>query len=520
MMPPSSIDPGDLLDLKLMPAWVKEPSAREDYSNYQGEVATDRPDRTDRRSRGRDQGPRRAGGPPPRAGKRDDRRSPGGRDDRRPPRHQRHHETAPPKPEPPLELTVQFLPKSAVLENVVSQVKAETLAYSLFFLARSFLEKPQRYAVILKTKPESPLFQLGDDGNVSANRDFLESNAFRIAGDKFYRTEVTQSEPVKGNFASVARCRLSGMVLGPTNHHDYQRKLRGLYEQRFSRRMSFPEYQRQIETVADPAAVEKWKEDARSVTTFVTLSEEPAVNFNSGAETERDFRQKHLPNLVRPVEEVTIDGVTSRQLADRRLGRHIEQAWTVENRSPSNMMQELAKRFRDAGLHIFRHKRGMLFVSPVRVRPFAHEGQSVSPHVQAILELIATSPRIRRKEVADKLLGGLADSDIETRKLGLASDLRWLISEGYVIEFNDGALDLPKVKAKKTDETPADTTADVSAGEQKDSDTINAENMENALPPVGGEVAPPSVDETGAESAPGASEPPAQVHPVGEPPQE
>jgi hypothetical protein len=41
----------------------------------------------------------------------------------------------------------------------------------------------------------------------------------------------------------------------------------------------------------------------------------------------------------------------------------------------------------------------------------------------------------------------------------LASDLHWLISEGYVIEFNDGSLDLPRTKpvlavapAEKADE--------------------------------------------------------------------
>ena len=32
-------------------------------------------------------------------------------------------------------------------------------------------------------------------------------------------------------------------------------------------------------------------------------------------------------------------------------------------------------------------------------------------------------------------------------KLSLASDLRWLVSEGHVIEFNDGSLDLPRAKA-------------------------------------------------------------------------
>src|SRR5205085_10047906 len=176
---------------------------------------------------------------------------------RREPDHNRgrelHERQRPPaKPEHPLDVVVHFLPRPAVLENVVSQVQAEALAYSLFFLARSFLEKPQRYEVALKAKPESPLYRLGEAGPVSSDRSFLESSAFRLAREQFYRIEVTQSEPLKGNFATVARCRLSGTILGPTNHHDYQRKLRALYEQRFSRRMSFPEYQRQIEIVSDP----------------------------------------------------------------------------------------------------------------------------------------------------------------------------------------------------------------------------------------------------------------------------
>src|SRR5205814_8017681 len=108
----------------------------------------------------------------------------------------------------------------------------------------------------------------------------------------------------------VARCRLSGTVLGPTNHHDYQRRLRNLYEQRFSRRMGFADYQRQIEIMTDPAAVEQWKEQARKVTTFVATREEPPLTFHSATEAERHFRQHYLSELLQTIEEVLIDGVT------------------------------------------------------------------------------------------------------------------------------------------------------------------------------------------------------------------
>src|SRR5204863_7657007 len=192
--------------------------------------------------------------------------------------------------------------------------------------------------------------------------DFLERNAFRFAREDFYKIDIKQSDPTKGNFSNVARCRLSGTLLGPTNHHNYQPHLRSLYEQRFSRRMSFADYQRQIEIVNDPALVERWKEDAQKVTTYTTLREEKPATFSSVADVERHFRANYFPSLVRSLEEeVAIGGVQSRHLFDRVLNRAVEDAWAREIRSPSQMMQELAGRLRGSGLNIFRHRRGMLF---------------------------------------------------------------------------------------------------------------------------------------------------------------
>src|SRR6202022_3026288 len=126
-----------------------------------------------------------------------------------------------------------------------------------------------------------------------------ENNAFRFAKEDFYKIDITEADPIKGNFSNVARCKLSGTLLGPTNHHDYQKRLRNLFEQRFRRRMNFADYQRQIEIISDPALVEQWKEDARKITTYSTLGEEPPATFASAAEAERHFQKNHLPRLIR-----------------------------------------------------------------------------------------------------------------------------------------------------------------------------------------------------------------------------
>jgi hypothetical protein len=343
-------------------------------------------------------------------------------------------------------MKIRFLPDGRVMENVLAQIKAGHLAYSVFSLARMFLDKPACYNVALTTEV-SPLFQLAENGQVSTDRRILEGAAFLEMRDSFYRRETTQTEPIKGNFTSVARCRLSGILLGPTNHHAYQAHLRNLYEQRFSRRMSFPEYQRQIEIVNDPEVVERWKDESRNVTTYNTLKEETPLTFQSATETERHFRQTYLPTLLQSATEVTVDGVVSRRLADRSLGRAIEDAWAQEFRSPAKMMQELSGAFRHSALQIFRHRKGMLFVTPIRARPFSHASASVSSSVSGILETLVANPGINRRQLLEKLQPDeLAEEEREKRKLMLASDLHWLVSEGHVIEFNDGALDLPRVK--------------------------------------------------------------------------
>ena len=474
MMPPSAVDPADLLDLKLLPAWVKEPAQTRTYARDQGAAESDRPSTRQRHKQEQDRerkskpvgrhGPPQDGFAAANPSRRvRDRTDKPAQDRHGQDRHKVSQLIAPP-------VVVRFLPRPPVFENVVAQIKENAVAYSLFALARSFLEKPERYEVRLTAESESPLYQLGENGAVVFDREFLEQSAFRLAHEDFYKIEITLAEPIKGNFSNVARCRSSGTLLGPTNHHNYQPQLRGLYEQRFSRRMSFADYQRQIEIVTDPALVEQWKEQTRKIVTYTTVREETSSTFNSAADAEQHFRQNYLPGLLRSAQEVTITGVHSRRLPDRALHRAIEDAWTRETRSPSEIMQELAGRFREAGLHIFRHRRGMLFVTSIRVRAFVHDQAGVSPSVNAILETLTATPGITRKELAEKLLVDLANEEAERAKLALASNMHWLISEGYVIEFNDGSLDLPKGKAKKENvvETAVSAASDDSAATAKD----------------------------------------------------
>ncbi|HEX3817303.1 MAG TPA: hypothetical protein VHW03_03330 [Chthoniobacterales bacterium] len=440
----------DLFDLKMLPSWVKESPNENRYADFAGEEEA-RPfgrERTD--GQRRERRPR----PPRRNEPRRDGRGERERAPRRPEAPREPAENFAPLPK----LEIRFVPDARALESVLAQIKSGHVAYSVFALARMFLEKPERYDVRLKAE-DGALFQIGENGPAASDRRLLENRVFPNERENFYRVEVTQTEPIKGNFANVARERSTGTLLGPTNHHAYQLKLRGLYEQRFSRRMSFPEFQRQIEIVSDPEVVERWKEEARSVTTYTTLQEEPPQTFQNLADAERHFRQNYLANLVRESAELTLDGVASRQLPDRALSRLIEVTWVQETRSPSKMMQELIAAFPANGLHLFRYRKATLFVSPVRPRPFGKDVNSLSKAVAAILQVLTENPTINRKQLLEKLSpadgGETTPEEAEKRKLALASDVRWLVSEGHVIEFNDGTLDLARVKTPTAKAPPS-----------------------------------------------------------------
>jgi hypothetical protein len=102
-------------------------------------------------------------------------------------------------------------------------------------------------------------------------------------------------------------------------------------------------------------------------------------------------------------------------------------------------------------LHVFKHKKRILYISTVRPQLFDQNQASVSSNLSSILSAIRSYPKISRKQLAEKILsksGAAGPSDEasaehQQAKTALATDLIWLAKAGHVIEFADGTLDLP-----------------------------------------------------------------------------
>lgn len=519
----------DDLDLKFLPDWLKEAPVANRYADFQGEPERRGGDWGDRgpsrggpgarpggRGPGKDRRDRPGGGPPSRGGRPGENRggAPGkgprpsdrGRDDRGPSR--------PPRPEPfrPAALQVEFIPEPNALAAIARQIRQGYRAYPLFGTARLFLDRPERYRVRLTaTEAGVTLYQLAD-GPIAFDRATVESGAFRQLRAEYFREETVQNDPPKGNYTNVARVRSTGTFLGPTNHHGYQPAMRKIFEERFSRRMSFPQFQQQeIEIVSGEQAVNDWKEQARTVTSYVTTQEgaEP-LTFKTLADAEQHFRKTFLPNLIKTGTRLEMSGQASHETADRSIYAALRDSWERERGFPWSLVNHIRPAFVEAGLHFFKHRKRVIYTSPIR--PQRHiTTQPMSDSLAEILSVIEAAPRCTRHDLAVKILGENVDApELVERKTALAGDLRYLVHAGHVIEFQDATLDLPLA--------PKALEAEPEAGNEPAPSRPNAPRNEGAQRSAlaGAQAASPATNAESAaieqpvtESAPPAPEEPA-----------
>ncbi len=409
---------------------------------------------------------------------------------------------------------------------LVQQIKSSHRAFPLYGVGRMFLNKPERHRVrITSLAPACPLYAVGESATLS--RAQAEREAFRALRATHYTEETTEVEPPKGNFASVARCRLSGVLLGPTNHHGYQPALRRLYDTRFSRRSSYPEFLRQIEVVSDPAVVEAWKQENSRLTLYRTTQEAEPKEFKTLAEVEAHFRATYLESALKGEKSVTIGGVASRSVNDRTIREAIRAAWEKERTFPSQLVNLLRPHFTTANLQIWKHRKRILFISDVRPVRFGPEARSVSEPIANLLNIIEASPKCTRSDLSAQLLKPREnDPEYPQLKAALAADLHWLIQAGHVIEFHDGTFDLPLPPKEAAREAAAGEAAEpTTAGEEVVQAAVEAtpeavEAVEATATAVPAETVEAAIEASASEEAVEAAAPQAEAEPIAEPAQD
>ena len=263
------------------------------------------------------------------------------------------------------------------------------------------------------------------------------------------------------------------------------------------------------------------------------------------------FRQHYFEGLLRTGKSFRVHGSVARNLPEPSMMQAIRYAHDTESRYPAHFVQLLRQGLQNAGLHIFKHRKRVVYVSLSRPSTFAPDG-AVSANVAAILETVARFPLCTRKTLAEHVLARhsgteskpaapepvaaapaapavdetptavepatespmptpaapAADDPMAKAKAALAADLRFLVQSGHLIEFHNGTFDLPllpKAKEGPASKEPAGEEETSEPDHQPESAAIAADEgpaddaERNALTVESVEILPPD--------APRASEP-------------
>ena len=171
-----------------------------------------------------------------------------------------------------------MVPEFAAIEGIAKQIRSRAKAYPLFELARLIVQLSDRYIVRLQAENEetSELFRVKADGSLWQTRKEAVSHLLSKHLGKFYQKSSITTEAPKGAFSVVAQCGMSGVLLGPPNHHEYTSRLIGLHSERF-KNMPFEVYKARIKMMRDEALIEQWKTEQSTKTIYIPVTEEAAV---------------------------------------------------------------------------------------------------------------------------------------------------------------------------------------------------------------------------------------------------
>ena len=319
----------------------------------------------------------------------------------------------------PLQAEVKILPETKALGTIIRKLQQDTHAYKLKDLAYFFLDKPSSVLLKVTMKDETKFHQCKACGFASTKEEDVVDHILNAHLGDYYEAKEIDCEPPKGNFNCVAKCGLSGVLLGPPNVHEFNATVKEMIRTRYPN-MSEAEYRSHIEMVRDAEAIEQWRQGAVKKTVYVAKGAE------EGAETytRELFRRTILASLLDQPKNLMITAEVAAKSPVRPLQWVARDAVEAERRAPYNMCFALRGAFHHRKLKFFRANdaRGPEFVTNVEYKEF--DAAHAIPELAKIATFIAENPCQPKAVIAP---------DAESEK-----HLNWLVTTGHVVAFTNG----------------------------------------------------------------------------------
>lgn len=354
-----------------------------------------------------------------------------GPQDRKGPFKKPFERRAPFAPRPkPLSVDIKILPDPKALGTIIRKLQQDSHAYKLKDLAYFFLDNLA--SVLLKITPKKdengasePLkfHQCKVCGFASTEESDVIAHAVQCHLGEYYESKEVECEPPKGNFNCVAKCGLSGVLLGPPNIHEFNATVREVLRSRYPG-MSEEEYRSRIEMVRDADTIEEWRKGATRKVVFTAKNSVENARELNREQAEAEFKRMILPQLLDMPKNLMISAEVALKSPVKPLQWAVRDAVETERRSPYNMCFALRGAFHHRKMHFFRanDSRGPEFVTGVELKEF--DSAHAIAELAKIADFVAANPCMTKAEIAP---------DEESEK-----HLQWLVTTGHIVAFTNG----------------------------------------------------------------------------------
>ncbi|NNJ85684.1 MAG: hypothetical protein HKP20_00810 [Akkermansiaceae bacterium] len=408
----------------------------------------------------------------------------------------------------------RIMPIEEGMDAMAKQISATGRTHSVFELAWVVLGALDRFHVIFESE-EQELYRSKSDHSVwLSKRECLAHLWSSDLVNKYYDEEITEVDPPKGNFQSVARCGFSGKLIGPPNHHAYQQNLIDLHREQFSN-MALDRYKSKIVMEHSEEAVEKWIDAMRQHKRWRPKPKQEVTEKNDnqaavGVQPDEkdgasdvaasDNKPAEVEAAAQPVIEETVVILDNHRELEQHFLAHgfdeefetnkiisalanipgrmispglmtlLKNTVTEEKRYPGNLASILCRQMSGRHLAVYKWKK-RLHCGPARPKRVPDD-MVMADRPAALFHWVLDHPNGSIDVMWKDCLP--SDIDDEGRHIWY-HDLHWLINEGLVLLFSDGTLHAAKELEKKpaqqgkpTKKKAANKTAKVASEKKPD----------------------------------------------------
>ncbi|MDR2807205.1 MAG: hypothetical protein LBB11_03555 [Puniceicoccales bacterium] len=348
---------------------------------------------------------------------------------------------------------VQFFQEEQSFTLLLNEMRKNCKTYELFTIARLILQKPERFVLAIRRRPDqegtvAPLYLSLLDDLVFDSEHEAMAYIMQQHLEEFFDVLEESVEPPKGRFTCIHRCGVTKKLLSAPNYHKYKTILRNHFNSEIHT-MSFERFIDKIETTKEETDIQNWIQQMERKLTYIPKIIDDAVTDLDpidSLEGVKNYLLKYFKErIIREVITVRIAGTRYETIPSKTIVRAIQFFLHRQRQFPLDTAKNIRNRFRRAGFSTYRYGKNNISYVCASKRRFRLETDVFEPNIQQLIEFLESLEKITLANIEKDYIRahGFHDKEVFDR-------LNWLIREGYVVAYENGALYLnPKSTLSK-----------------------------------------------------------------------